>query len=186
MPHDDQDRLTLLGRPAPLPSRPDEAVLETFPNPHPDVDYVVRLTAPEFTSLCPITGQPDFAVIVVDYVPRQRLVESKSYKLFLGSFRNYGAFHEACTVTIHKRLHQAMDPQVPARRGTVVRPRRHYHRRGGGNRNAPRRVSPPAAGKGELSGRPRIENGRRAAPPPGLPLSPPQASAGVLSGRSFL
>lgn len=111
MPHDDHDRLTLLGRPAPLPSRPDEAVLETFPNPHPDVDYVVRLTAPEFTSLCPITGQPDFAVIVVDYVPRQRLVESKSYKLFLGSFRNYGAFHEACTVTIHKRLHDAMDPK---------------------------------------------------------------------------
>lgn len=111
MPHEDLEHLSLLGRPSPLPAHPDEAVLETFANPHPDVDYVVRLTAPEFTTLCPITGQPDFAVIIVDYVPRARLVESKSYKLFLGSFRNYGTFHEACTVSILKRLQQAMDPK---------------------------------------------------------------------------
>lgn len=110
MPNDG-DQLTLLGRSTPIPAHPDAAVLETFANPHPDMDYVVRLTAPEFTSLCPITGQPDFAVIIVDYVPNKKLVESKSFKLFLGSFRNHGAFHEACTVTIHKRLQHAMEPK---------------------------------------------------------------------------
>ena len=105
------EELTLLGRKAEIPTHPDDAVLETFPNPHPDTDYVVRLTAPEFTSLCPLTGQPDFATIIVDYVPDERLVESKAFKLFLGSFRNHGAFHEACTVTIHKRLEEAMRPK---------------------------------------------------------------------------
>jgi len=103
--------LTQLGRKADLPSNPEEAPLETFPNPHPGTDYVVRLTAPELTSLCPITGQPDFALLIVDYVPAARLVESKSFKLFVGSFRNHGAFHEDCTVYIHKRLHEAMEPR---------------------------------------------------------------------------
>jgi 7-cyano-7-deazaguanine reductase len=69
------------------------------------------LTAPEFTTLCPITGQPDFATIIVDYVPAGRLVESKSFKLFLGSFRNHGSFHEDCTVYIHNRLKESMEPK---------------------------------------------------------------------------
>jgi len=107
----DASDLTQLGRKARTPKSPDRAVLETFENPHPGTNYVVRLTAPEFTTLCPITGQPDFARLVVDYVPGQRLVESKSFKLFLGSFRNQGTFHEECTVYIHNRLKEAMDPK---------------------------------------------------------------------------
>jgi 7-cyano-7-deazaguanine reductase len=102
--------LTQLGRPAETPAQPEAAVLETFSNPHPGSLYVVRLTAPELTTLCPITGQPDFATLVVDYVPDQKLVESKSFKLFLGSFRNHGTFHEACTVYIHNRLREALTP----------------------------------------------------------------------------
>jgi 7-cyano-7-deazaguanine reductase len=102
--------LTQLGRPTRLPAAPDEARLETVPNPHPDARYLVRFTCPEFTSLCPITGQPDFAHLVIDYVPRARLVESKSLKLFLGAFRNHGAFHEDCTLAIAKRLEAALEP----------------------------------------------------------------------------
>jgi 7-cyano-7-deazaguanine reductase len=103
--------LTQLGRKVTPPSSPQEAQLETFVNPHPDADYVVRLTAPEFTTLCPITGQPDFAALIVDYVPQECLVESKSFKLFLWSFRNHGIFHEEGTVYIHKRLELALRPQ---------------------------------------------------------------------------
>lgn len=103
--------LTQLGRMAPIPSQPSEAQLETFANPHPEVDYVIRLTAPEFTTVCPLTGQPDFATLIVDYVPGSRLVESKSFKLFLGSFRNFGTFHEDCTVYVHNRLREAMEPK---------------------------------------------------------------------------
>ncbi|MGE5515284.1 MAG: preQ(1) synthase [Bacteroidota bacterium] len=106
----DYPHLTQLGRQAAMPASPDEAALETVPNPHPDTQYLVRFTAPEFTSLCPITGQPDFAHIVIDYVPDETLVESKSLKLFLASFRNHGAFHEACTVGIAKRLVDACAP----------------------------------------------------------------------------
>ncbi|MCR6633116.1 MAG: preQ(1) synthase [Magnetospirillum sp.] len=106
----DYPHLTQLGRHSALPASPDEAVLETVPNPHPGTHYLVRFAAPEFTSLCPITGQPDFAHIVIDYVPDETLVESKSLKLFLGSFRNHGAFHEACTVSIAKRLVDALSP----------------------------------------------------------------------------
>ena len=105
------DDLTQLGRESRLPASPGEAELETVPNPHPDTDYLVRFAAPEFTSLCPITGQPDFAHLVIDYVPAERIVESKSLKLFLGAFRNHGAFHEACTVDIAKRLVAAMAPK---------------------------------------------------------------------------
>ena len=83
---------------------PDAAVLETVSNPHPDKSYLVRFTCPEFTSLCPVTGQPDFAHIVIDYAPKALIVESKSLKLFLQSFRDYGAFHEDCTLTIAKRI----------------------------------------------------------------------------------
>ena len=102
--------LTQLGRQARLPASPDEARLETVPNPHPGTLYTVRFTAPEFTALCPITGQPDFAHLVIDYVPRDLLVESKSLKLYLSSFRNHGAFHEDCTVGIGKRLGEALNP----------------------------------------------------------------------------
>jgi 7-cyano-7-deazaguanine reductase len=100
-----------LGRAVKLPSSPDEAVLDAVPNPHSDSDYLVRFTAPEFTTLCPITGQPDFAHFVIDYVPGKKLVESKSLKLFLGSFRNIGAFHEDCTVKIGKRVRAVIKPK---------------------------------------------------------------------------
>ena len=106
-----ETHLTQLGQLSRLPASPDEAVLEAVPNPHPDVDYVARFAAPEFTSLCPVTGQPDFAHLVIDYVPDELLVESKSLKLFLGSFRNHGAFHEDCTVAIAKRLVDALKPR---------------------------------------------------------------------------
>jgi 7-cyano-7-deazaguanine reductase len=91
-------------------SSPDHAVLERVPNPHPDTRYLARFTAPEFTSLCPVTGQPDFAHLVIDYVPGPFLVESKSLKLYLTSFRNHGAFHEDCTVAVGRRLAQLLDP----------------------------------------------------------------------------
>jgi 7-cyano-7-deazaguanine reductase len=107
---DPRETLTQLGRQTDLPESPDKAVLEFVPNPHPEVVYLVRFVAPEFTSLCPITGQPDFAHLVIDYVPKDRLVESKSLKLFLGSFRDHGAFHEDCTVGIAKRLVQELKP----------------------------------------------------------------------------
>ena len=102
--------LTQLGGATVQPKTPEEAVLERVPNPNPGEQYVVRFTAPEFTSLCPITGQPDFAHLVIDYVPGDWLVESKSLKLFLTSFRNHGAFHEACTVGIGKRLVDELKP----------------------------------------------------------------------------
>ena len=103
--------LTQLGSPTKLPASPAEAVLETVANPHPDSLYLVRFAAPEFTSLCPITGQPDFAHLVIDYVPGDRLVESKSLKLFLGSYRSVGAFHEDCTVRIGKDLVATLKPR---------------------------------------------------------------------------
>jgi 7-cyano-7-deazaguanine reductase len=102
--------LTQLGRPASIAASPDEAVIEKVPNPEPDHAYVVRFVAPEFTSLCPLTGQPDFAHLVIDYVPGPYLVESKSLKLYLASFRNHGAFHEACTVGIARRLVREIQP----------------------------------------------------------------------------
>src|SRR5215813_14266185 len=104
-------RLTLLGRTTVLPKSPAEAKLESVENPHGGTDYVVRFTAPEFTTLCPITGQPDFAHFVIDYCPAKAIIESKSLKLFLGSFRNIAAFHEDCTVTIGKRVAVAIRPK---------------------------------------------------------------------------
>ena len=101
----------VLGRPATLPASPEEAVLDTVANPHPGHIYAVRFTCPEFTSLCPITGQPDFAHLVIDYVPDGKIVESKSLKLFLGAFRNHGAFHEDCTLAIAHRLVEAARPR---------------------------------------------------------------------------
>jgi 7-cyano-7-deazaguanine reductase len=100
-----------LGQQASLPASPEAATLDRVANPHPDLDYVARFTVPEFTSLCPVTGQPDFGHLVIDYVPDQFLVESKSLKLFLGSFRNHGAFHEDCTLHIAKRLVETLAPR---------------------------------------------------------------------------
>jgi 7-cyano-7-deazaguanine reductase len=105
------EHLMQLGRAAALPASPDEAVLERVANPHPDSLYLARFTAPEFTSLCPVTGQPDFAHLVIDYAPAEWLIESKSLKLFLGAFRNHGAFHEACTLAIGKRIVEAASPR---------------------------------------------------------------------------
>ena len=107
----DTSGLSQLGADARLPESPDAAKLERVANPHRDTDYLVRFTAPEFTSLCPVTGQPDFAHLVIDYVPDEWLVESKSLKLYLGSFRNHGAFHEECTVGIAKRLIGELAPR---------------------------------------------------------------------------
>ncbi|TQS73004.1 NADPH-dependent 7-cyano-7-deazaguanine reductase QueF [Rhodobacteraceae bacterium] len=110
MSDDIYSHLTQLGGATQLPQSPDEAVLERVPNPHAGTQYAVRFVAPEFTSLCPMTGQPDFAHLVIDYIPHEWLVESKSLKLFLGAFRNHGDFHEACTVGIGKRLSDLLDP----------------------------------------------------------------------------
>jgi len=102
--------LDQLGRHTALPATPEDATLEKVPNPHPDARYLVRFTCPEFTSLCPVTGQPDFAHLVIDYVPDALIVESKSLKLYLGSFRNHAGFHEACTVGIARRLEAEIAP----------------------------------------------------------------------------
>ena len=104
------DDLTHLGRTSELPASPDAARLDYVPNPRPGRPYLVRFTCPEFTALCPMTGQPDFAHLDIDYVPRTKLVESKSLKLFLGAFRNHGAFHEDCTIGIAGRLERALKP----------------------------------------------------------------------------
>ena len=103
--------LTQLGRQSTLPESPEQAVLERVPAPAQDANYVVRFTCPEFTSLCPITGQPDFAHIVIDYVPAEWIVESKSLKLYLSAFRNHGAFHEACTLQIGQKLAEFLSPR---------------------------------------------------------------------------
>ena len=104
------DGLTALGQKAPTPLSPATALIERVANPHPDTHYLARFTVPEFTSLCPVTGQPDFAHLVIDYAPDRWLVESKSLKLYLASFRNHGAFHEDCTVAIGKRLAALLEP----------------------------------------------------------------------------
>ena len=102
---------TQLGRTVKQPASPQEAVLEAVTNPHPDTDYVVRFTAPEFTTLCPVTGQPDFAHFVIDYVPGKAIVESKSLKLFLTSFRNVAGFHEDCSLIVGKRIATTIRPK---------------------------------------------------------------------------
>lgn len=108
---DEDLNLTQLGQPAGIPESPEAAVLETVPNPRAGTLFTVRFTCPEFTSLCPITGQPDFAHLVIDYAPEARLIESKSLKLFLTSFRNHGAFHEDCTVDVAARIVRATAPR---------------------------------------------------------------------------
>ena len=105
------DKLTQLGGATKIPQSPEEAELERVQNPQADIQYNVRFTAPEFTSLCPMTGAPDFAHLVIDYVPGAWLVESKSLKLYLTSFRNHGAFHEDCTIAIGKRIAAFIEPR---------------------------------------------------------------------------
>jgi 7-cyano-7-deazaguanine reductase len=106
----DEIPLTQLGRDVRAFDSPESAVLERVPNPQAGQLYLARFTAPEFTSLCPVTGQPDFAHLVIDYAPADWLIESKSLKLFLGSFRNHGAFHEDCTVAIGRRIVETAQP----------------------------------------------------------------------------
>ena len=100
-----------LGRAVEWPQTPEAAQIDRVPNPQPRALYLVRFTAPEFTTLCPMTGQPDFAHLVIDYAPRARLIESKSLKLYLGSFRNHADFHEACTLAIGQRLAKVLAPR---------------------------------------------------------------------------
>ena len=102
--------LTLLGRDARVPASPDAARLERVPNPEPGAIYLVRFACPEFTSLCPVTGQPDFTHLVLDYAPAAWLLESKSLKLFLASFRDHAGFHEACTLLVGRRVVEAVAP----------------------------------------------------------------------------
>ncbi len=113
MSNDDSKNLSprFLGQDSALPTSPEEAVLDYVPNPRAGELYLARFAVPEFTSLCPVTGQPDFAHLVIDYAPEQTIVESKSLKLFLGSFRNHAAFHEDCTVGIGRRLFDEMQPK---------------------------------------------------------------------------
>lgn len=129
--------LSLLGKQTEYKQDYAPEVLETFLNKHPDNDYWVRFNCPEFTSLCPITGQPDFATIVIDYIPDQRMVESKSLKLYLFSFRNHGAFHEDCVNIILKDLIALMDPKYievtglfTPRGGISIHPYANYGRPG--------------------------------------------------------
>ena len=100
-----------LGQASALPASPDEARLDPVPNPHPDALYLARYVVPEFTSICPVTGQPDFCHLVLDYAPAGHLVESKSFKLLCGSYRNHGAFHEDCTLDVAKRVIAAVSPR---------------------------------------------------------------------------
>src|SRR6185295_15022692 len=106
----DAKGLTQLGHTAPIPPNPEAAKLERVPNPQPAGLYLVRFAAPEFTSICPVTGQPDFGTLVIDYAPKDWIVESKSLKLYLQSFRNHGAFHEDCTLLVAKRVIEAIAP----------------------------------------------------------------------------
>jgi 7-cyano-7-deazaguanine reductase len=103
--------LTQLGRVAAPADSPEQAILERVPNPQADALYLARFTAPEFTSLCPVTAQPDFAHLVIDYAPDQWLIESKSLKLYLAAFRNHGAFHEDCTVAIGRKIVEVAQPK---------------------------------------------------------------------------
>ena len=107
----DETHLTQLGREAKIPASPGEAVLERVPNPQEDTLYLARFTAPECTALCPVTGQPDFAHLVIDYAPGRWLIESKSLKLYLGSFRNHGGFHEDCTVRVGRKILEVAEPK---------------------------------------------------------------------------
>ena len=92
-------------------SNPSIELLDKVPNPHKDKDYVIRFTCPEFTSICPVTGQPDFAHLVIDYIPNEFMVESKALKMYFFAYRNHGAFHEDCTIQIAKDLENLLKPK---------------------------------------------------------------------------
>ncbi len=104
-------QLTQLGAASEMPESPEQAVLERVPNENSDKLYVTRFSCPEFTSICPVTGQPDFAHLIIDYIPDQWLLESKSLKLYTASFRNHGAFHEDCTVSVAQRIVDTVAPR---------------------------------------------------------------------------
>lgn len=114
------DELTLLGKHTAVPTDYDPNVLEAFENAHPENDYLVTLNCPEFTTLCPITGQPDFATVLINYIPNERLVESKSLKLYLFSFRNHGDFHEDVVNVIMNDLVELMQPKYIEVKGLFV------------------------------------------------------------------
>ena len=129
----EKDNLKALGNKTEYSQDYDPSVLETFENQHPDGDYWVEFLCPEFTTLCPITGQPDFAEIRIRYIPDRRMVESKSLKLYLFSFRNHGDFHEDCVNTIMKDLIKLMQPRYieivglfTARGGIAIHPYANY------------------------------------------------------------
>ncbi len=133
----EQDKLNLLGKKTEYKTTYAPEVLETFTNKHSDHDYWVTFNCPEFTALCPITGQPDFATIRIDYIPDTKMVESKSLKLYLFSFRNHGAFHEDCVNIIMKDLIHLMDPKYievtgifSPRGGISIYPYTNYGRKG--------------------------------------------------------
>ena len=102
--------LTHLGRTSPIENDPAKVVLDKIPNPQPSLMYCARFTVPEMTSTCPVTGYPDFATLVIDYIPYKYLLESKALKLYIFSFRNVGSFHESCTLTIGKRIYDEIAP----------------------------------------------------------------------------
>ena len=131
-----------------------------MPNPQADTDYIARFTAPEFTSICPVTGQPDFAHLVIDYAPDKWIVESKSLKLYLMSFRNHGAFHEDCTVRIGKDLVGAAQATLAQNRRLLVSARRHPDRRLLAERQAAEGGVAPRPGRRPLS-RPRLRTRSR-------------------------
>ncbi len=114
------DELTVLGKHTNIPTDYDPSILETFENAHPERDYLVTLRCPEFTTLCPITGQPDFGTIIINYIPHIRMVESKSLKLYLFSFRNHGDFHEDVTNIIMNDLKELMQPKYIEVNGLFV------------------------------------------------------------------
>ena len=100
-----------LGKDQKVSDGPSNFILDAVKNPHEDSIYVIRLSSPEFTSICPITNQPDFGIIIIDYIPRKLILESKSFKLFIHSFRNHGAFHEDCTVSVAKKIISKIKPK---------------------------------------------------------------------------
>ncbi len=105
------EKLDALGKKSKIPQKPNKSVLEKIPNPKIKVNYSIRLSCPEFTSICPVTSQPDFAHIIIDYVPNNFIVESKSFKLYLLGYRNHGAFHEDCTITIATDIVELLSPK---------------------------------------------------------------------------
>ena len=110
MPNSDKD-LNALGYKSKIPDFPNSSILEKISNPKVGIDYSIRFTCPEFTSICPVTSQPDFAYIIIDYVPGKFIVESKSFKLYLLGYRNHGAFHEDCTISIAQDIVNLLDPK---------------------------------------------------------------------------